>query len=152
VDLRQDYGGDAIPMLAAVEPLLGCSRPLGYRDRSLGTTWFVVHGGNVAYRGGGADASRPVAVYGAPPPAIPDRPPLPAGPSTGSSGEAALIALRCNPGARFIGEPTAGLTGSPSTFTLSDGAWLRLTTSVAVDPAGNVYGGPVQPDELVSSG
>jgi C-terminal processing protease CtpA/Prc len=152
VDLRADYGGDAIPMLAAVEPLLGSSRPLGYRDAALGTTWFRIRGGTVAIEGAGSGSPTTVAAYGTPPPPIPGRTALLAGGSTASSGEAALIALRCHPGARIIGEPTAGLTGSPSQFTLSDGAWPRLTTSVAVDRSGHVYGGSVQPDVLVSSG
>jgi hypothetical protein len=152
VDLREDYGGDAIPMLAAVEPFLSSSVPLGYRDAGHGTTWFLVRGGKVGYRGGGDGTSRIVAAYGTAPPPIRGRLAILAGQSTASSGEAALIALRSHPGARIIGGPTAGATGSPSTFTLSDGAWLQLTTSVAVDSAGRVYGGSVTPDVRVSSG
>ncbi|HEY7281828.1 MAG TPA: S41 family peptidase [Actinomycetota bacterium] len=151
VDLREDYGGDALPMLAAVEPMLGSPLPLGYRDAVHGTTWFLVRGGNVGYRGGGDGSSRVVAAYGTPPAPIHGRLALLAGQSTASSGEAALIALQSHPGARFIGSPTAGATGSPSTYTLSDGAWLQVTTSVAVDGSGHVYGGSVMPDVLVSS-
>jgi C-terminal processing protease CtpA/Prc len=150
VDLREDDGGDALPMLAAVEPLLGSSSPVGYRDAVHGTTWFVVRGGSVGYRGGGDGSFKVVAAYGTPPPSIPGGLALLAGQSTASSGEATLIALRCRPGARIVGEPTAGATGSPSTFTLSDGAWLQLTTSAAVDCAGHVYGGTVSPDVPVS--
>ncbi|HXJ64263.1 MAG TPA: S41 family peptidase [Actinomycetota bacterium] len=151
IDLREDYGGDAIPMLAAVEPFLDCSRFLGFRDAAQGTTWFHVREGSVGVRGP-RGTSTTLGAYGTPPPPIPGRLALLAGASTASSGEATLIALRCHQGASFMGEPTAGLTGSPSTFTLSDGAWLRLTTSVAVDGAGTVYGGTVEPDIPVEWG
>jgi carboxyl-terminal processing protease len=151
VDLREDYGGDVYPMLAAVEPLLGCSRPLGYRDAVHGITWYFVRGGTVGVQGGAARSPEIVARYGVPPPPVPGRLALLAGQSTASSGEGALIALRCHPGARVIGSPTAGATGAPSTFTLSDGAWLQLTTNVLVDSSGHPYGSSVTPDILVDS-
>ena len=65
-----------------------------------------------------------------------------------SSGEATLIAFRLRPNTRSFGEATCGLSTSNSSFTLSDGATLNLTTAVMADRAKNRFGDRIAPDEV----
>jgi len=74
------------------------------------------------------------------------------GPYTVSAGEMLALAFKGMPNAVTFGHETNGLTTSLSHFYLSDGSLIFITDSVFVDPTGQVYGGPVQPDIVVESG
>jgi hypothetical protein len=74
------------------------------------------------------------------------------GPETFSAGEWLLVALSSRPSAQVFGTPTGGGPGSPERFELPDGALLLVTTAVAIDGAGVVHAGPIEPDVLVPPG
>ena len=59
--------------------------------------------------------------------------------------------LRGRPQARSFGQPTAGVSTAASTFPLSDGATILLTTSTMSDRTGKRYGARVEPDELIAA-
>ena len=63
------------------------------------------------------------------------------------SGEATTIAFKKRPKTRSFGLATCGLSTANSTYRLSDGATLFLTTAVMADRERTRYGNPVPPDE-----
>jgi C-terminal processing protease CtpA/Prc len=71
------------------------------------------------------------------------------GPHTASSGEIVAIAFRGRPHVRSFGQPTAGLTTANQGFKLSDGSSIALAVSLDADRTGRVYGGKLDPDEIV---
>jgi hypothetical protein len=73
------------------------------------------------------------------------------GPSTGSAGEAVLIAFKGRPDTRVFGRSTAGFATGNDGFTFSDGALLLLTMANDVDRTGVVYrNAPIPPDQAVA--
>jgi C-terminal processing protease CtpA/Prc len=70
---------------------------------------------------------------------------------TASSGEATAISFRGRANTRSFGSPTGGRSTANSTFTLSDGVRLLLTTATMVDRAGTRYGSKVVPDEPITA-
>lgn len=128
VDLRQDGGGNAFPMIAAVSPLLTQGRLVSFIDRAAHATWITLDGSTVSYQkhlpdGGvqltvnvpaSSSLDQPVAVL--------------QGPLTASSGEATLLAFVGQKNVRTFGETTAGLASGNVGKTMSDGATLILTT------------------------
>lgn len=136
IDLRTNSGGNMYPMLNGLEPFLGV-QTLGF---------FVKPSAKVAWP---SPHSLPVA----PPPQLM---PLASawvavitGPRTASSGEIVAIAFRGRSHTRSFGQPTAGLTTGNAIFKLSDGSSIALTVSVDADRTGRVYGGKLDPDEVL---
>jgi carboxyl-terminal processing protease len=68
---------------------------------------------------------------------------------TGSAGEIAMIAFIGRPSSRSFGIPTVGVTSANVGITLPDGSFIMVTHSYDLDRAGNVYDGPLKPDENV---
>jgi C-terminal processing protease CtpA/Prc len=147
VDLRTNTGGNALAMLAAVGPLFG-EAPAGlfvYPDGAT-RTW--------AYRAGQVliDEETAAAVTG------PDyrlrQPESPVavltGQATVSAGELIVVAFRQQPNTRSFGQATGGLTTAVDFFELSDGAMLLLAVATFADRIGQVYDGPIAPDETVA--
>ncbi|MEO9089849.1 MAG: S41 family peptidase [Rhodanobacter sp.] len=136
VDLRRDTGGNMLPMLAGLRPLLG--------DESLGG--FRPANGNVTSFG----ASN---VLDKTPPRGPELEHAPVavllGPHTASSGEVVAVAFRGRANTRSFGQPTAGLSTGNAGFALPDGSIIFLTTAVDVDRNGHAYGGKIMPDQIV---
>jgi len=134
VDLRGNGGGNMWPMMQGVMPILG-DATAGYFRHPEGerVPWEVP-----ALTGQPYDlrvVAPPVAVlYDG---------------GTASSGEAVAVAFRGRPRTRSFGEPTAGLSTSNASIPLSDGAVMILTTSTFEDRTGVLYGGPIQPDQVV---
>ncbi|MFZ0322859.1 MAG: S41 family peptidase [Actinomycetes bacterium] len=143
VDLTDNPGGNMLPMLAGLAPLLGVGVIGGFEyadgsrtdwclDRT-GSLWLdddqVIVGGVEDHLG---HAGSPVAVI--------------TGPVTASSGEAVAVAFRGRPRTRSFGLPTRGLSTSNEMFELDDGACLAITTARFVDRTGTVYGGVLTPD------
>src|SRR6185436_19867905 len=145
VDLRQNTGGNLWPMIAGLGPLLGEGElaasvyPDGrrvtvwHRDGQAGFGDFTQLRVRAPYR---VDGGVPAAVL--------------LGPSTASSAEVLAVAFRGRAATRSFGAPTRGLTAGNRIFTLADGASLVLTVAATTDGLGNVYAGPIEPDELVA--
>lgn len=138
VDLRRDTGGNMLPMLAGLRPLLG-DQPLGsFRDANGKLSPFgAVNPLDKALPRGPALENTTVAVL--------------LGPHTGSSGEVVAVAFRGRPNTRSFGQATAGLSTGNTGFSLPDGSEIFLTTSVDVDRTGQAYGGRLQPDQPVAA-
>lgn len=144
VDLRENTGGNMWPMLAGLGPLLGAENVGSFVDADQEhEVW--------RYADGGAYLDLLALVHVADP--IESLGPLPVavliGSRTASSGEAIAVAFRGRPETRFFGQPTSGQTSVPETFTLSDGAILRVSTARFADRANVIYpaNSPLQPDE-----
>jgi carboxyl-terminal processing protease len=68
----------------------------------------------------------------------------------GSAGEAVAVAFKQRANTRFFGTATCGASTANVDFRLSDGALLYLTVSVMADRTRQLYGGPLQPDEVIT--
>jgi C-terminal processing protease CtpA/Prc len=146
VDLRYNSGGNMWPMLAGIGPLLGAQRvgsfvaeghePVAweYKDGEVGTPGSV-----------SVTIQKPLAIRN------PDaRVAVLVGTYCTSSGEAIAVALRGRANSRFFGKPTGGATTSTQTVWMGDGAMLFITNAVYADRTGKVYGGKLEPDEVIA--
>ena len=70
---------------------------------------------------------------------------------TASSGEAIVVAFRGRPNSRSFGVATAGASTANQTYPLGDGAFLFLTVADFADRKGVLYGGPIEPDQVVGA-
>lgn len=143
VDLRDNDGGDMWPMLAGIGPILGegVAGSMKYPDGTDQVWW---------YRAGGSGwADEPyVQMKGEPytlhvsnvPVAV-----LVSG-TTASSGEIMMVSFVGRPHSRSFGKASAGLSTGNSSYHLSDGALMLLTTSIYADRTGRMYGKSIQPD------
>jgi carboxyl-terminal processing protease len=148
VDLRRNTGGSLPPMLAAVGPVLGDGRAVGYRGRDDTTAWFGYQDGAVTFDGlpdRSLAPDRPARLRRPPPVAVLTSR------LTGSAGEGVVMAFRGRPGARSFGEPTAGVPTGNRQHRLSDGAELYLTEGIGVDRTGRGYQTRIRPDQPVAS-
>lgn len=151
LDLRNNRGGNCWPMLAGIGPLLGegvCGYFVDPYQKGSSVAW--------SYRSGQAlEGSSINTKVSSTPYQLRQSMPLVAvltGPNTASSGEVVTVAFRKRPKTRSFGEATAGLSTSNQEFRLRDGAMLVLTTSIYADREGEVYGGKIQPDEVIGAG
>lgn len=147
VDLRQNSGGNLWPMVTGLGPLLGDGelaasvypdgRRVGiwYRDGQAGFGDYVQLRVPVPYR---SAAAKPVAVL--------------LGPATASSAEVLAVGFRGRPATRSFGAATRGVSAGNRTFALADGASLLLTVAATSDRDGQVFAGPVPPDEPIGRG
>jgi carboxyl-terminal processing protease len=147
VDLRENTGGNMYPMLAGLGPILGEGVAGQFLDPAGHTTQWSYQAGQ-AFSAGEAVTS----VIG---PAYHlefENPPVSVltGPNTASSGEAMVISFRGRPNTRSFGLSTTGLSTANAGYPMSDGAMIFVTTSVMADRTGEVYGGYINPDEVVS--
>ncbi|KKO44922.1 hypothetical protein WG68_13555 [Arsukibacterium ikkense] len=145
VDLRHNRGGNMWPMIAGLGPLLG-NGIAGYfiNPDEVQTSW--------GYEDGVAFISSPIVTvqpyYELLVPA--QKIAVLSSRQVASSGEAALIALKGLAHSRVFGSDSCGLSTSNSSFQLSDGAQLLLTTATMADRHLNAYGGQVAVDEHVA--
>lgn len=148
VDLRRNTGGSLPPMLAAVGPILGDGRAVGFRSRGGATTWFGYRDGAVSVDGrqGSPALSRPARTPRPRPPVA-----VLTGRLTASAGEGVAVAFRGRPAARSFGEPTAGVPTGNAQQRLPDGAELYLTTGIGVDRTGRTYETHIRPDQPVAT-
>lgn len=140
VDLRGNTGGDMGPMVGGLSPLLPDGTALTFQGRKQDTA-VTITGNSV--RGGGTptDVSEytsqkfhvPVAV-------LVDE-------STGSSGEATMLAFHGLENSRSFGRPTAGYASANISVDYPDGAQVLLTISRDKARTGEVFAeDPIQPD------
>jgi C-terminal processing protease CtpA/Prc len=146
VDLRGNGGGNMWPMVAGLGPVLG-DGILGYFFTPTGveTRWEYHDGASWI---GSTVAQRVDAPYRL-------RRALPrvaviVDNLVASSGEATYVAFRQRADTRSFGVATCGLSTSNSTFTLTDGATLTLTTAVMADRTRQAYGDRIAPDEVIT--
>ena len=133
VDLRGHAGGNMWPGLRGLAPLLGRGSPGAFVTASGRQPWPATPS---ATRGALWSADAPMAVL--------------LGPRTASSGEMIAISLVGRPATRSFGQPTAGLSTANSSYPLSDGALLAVTSSYVEDRLGHRYDGRMIPDETVA--
>jgi C-terminal processing protease CtpA/Prc len=153
VDLRQDVGGNMWPMIAGIGPVLGEGDLGSFVDPDSARSMWFYSDGAAGLRSSSGQASVLVSVSDGPYTLAASEPPPVAvlyGSYTASSGEAVAIAFRGRPLTRSFGQPTAGLSTANATYPLSDGALLVLTVATDVDRTGQLYGGQLEPDQVVS--
>jgi carboxyl-terminal processing protease len=146
VDLRNNGGGNAFLMLAGLQPLLGVGVVSRFAGRDGTVTGINLDADGVP---SGVDALPrdwsepfPAAATDAPVAVLINS-------SSASAAEAVLIAFSGRAGTRSFGTQTSGVPTANDILPLADGSALVLTVSVGLDRAGNLYEGPIQPDEVV---
>ena len=148
LDIRENNGGNCWPMLAGLGPLLG-EGVCGYfiKNDHTRNSWFYQNGKS------GIDSVAIVSVSKKPYTLINNLNPIAVltGNHTASSGEVVATAFRKKNNLRSFGESTRGLSTGNSSYKLSDGSMLILTTSIYADKQGNVLGGKIEPDEIIKS-
>jgi carboxyl-terminal processing protease len=146
VDLRGNGGGNMWPMIAGIGPILGAGIAGYFTDPDAAIAWWGYNGTASQINGTVAQiASAPYTLLSANPKVavlIDQR--------VASSGEAVAVAFKQRPNTRFFGTATCGLSTANQGFPMSDGALLNLTVSTMADRTSQVYGGPLQPDEVIT--
>ena len=148
VDLRRNSGGNVLPMLAGIGPLLGDS-PLGGVGAGAITRRIVyIPATRMATLPGYGSHRSPMAVELR----DPDAPvAVLLGPATASAGEWIAIMFRGRPATRSFGEPTSGLPTDRTFVGLGSDAGMWVTTGTMFDRAGRGYDEPLEPDERVAT-
>jgi hypothetical protein len=147
VDLRHNSGGNYLPMIAGVGPVLG-EGLAGYFRYASGTLspWGYVEGalwtGTTSSRDVFVKAPYRLATSARRVAVLTDS-------MTNSAGEATAVAFRGRPDTRTFGGETCGHSSGIIGITLSDGGTLGLLQVVDADRLGRVYGGKLQPDETI---
>jgi hypothetical protein len=131
-------------MLAAVAPLVGNRRAVGYRDRIGTTQYWSCANGNVLY-------DDVLALESPMPMCVDASVAVLTGPSTGSSGEGITLTFRGAPKSRSFGAPTAGVPTGNRTFPLPDGSMLVLMGAIGVDVAGDAHLEPIRPEVVTET-
>lgn len=144
LDLRENYGGNMYPMLAAIAALLDVDQPVGFIDRNgVETPVEVTVDGVSSGDDPGLEISLDsIRAIGAGPLAVltSDR--------TASSGEVVAIALTGRPGTRSFGETTNGFTTGNEVYQLLDGSSLLLTEAWAANRDGTIFPDGITPDTI----
>jgi carboxyl-terminal processing protease len=143
VDLRGNFGGDMVPMLVAIGPILG-EGILGYffyPDSSF-YTWNYKNGYLYDENGIWWEQSTNSYHLKSPNPYVA----ILTDNVTASSGEAVAIAFKGRNKTKSFGIPTFGVSTSNRSYTLSDGSRINLTVSVFADRNKIRYGSSVYPD------
>ncbi len=140
VDLRENVGGNATAMLAAIGPLLDqkvCGR---YIRRKETVDWTYDNGrANIDTTTIKVDKPYKVKQTGLPLAILVSQ-------QTYGAGELAFLALKSRNNIRSFGEPTAGVTVNEKRITLSDGAMLFFTAGIMGDTKGQKYHGKIHAD------
>ena len=146
IDLRENTGGSAGPMLAGLGPILGEGEIGAGIDADGEKSIWVYRDGQVLV-GDDVDAHIDGPAYqlkaSSPPVAVLT------GMKTASAGEAIVVAFRGRPNTRSFGLSTYGVPTGNAVFQLSDGAWIALTNVFFADRTGQIYDGRIEPDERV---
>lgn len=149
IDLRRSRGGDLWTYFAALSPILedGDLGGFVYVDGSRemwslreGKVFWADEERDESYvRGRRHELERP-----SPPVA------LLIGPLTEAAGELVVVGFQGWGTVRTFGEPTLGAPHLTLHTPLSDGARLFVSGAWGMDRQGNVYNGPITPDEMVA--
>jgi len=147
VDLRNNFGGNMWPMLAAAGPFLS-NGVQGYfiTPDNKTTRWEYKDGKALSDTIMLAQNHHVISLHIKNPKiaVLIDN-------KTASSGEAMAVVFKGLPNVRFFGEKTYGVSTGCDSFTLSDGSRINLATSVFADRNKNKYGESIAPDLACSS-
>jgi carboxyl-terminal processing protease len=141
VDLRDNFGGNMWPMMAALGPILDTGIQGYFLDADGNfVKWHYERG--KAYSGTTvlAENNNFSPAYGK------NRIALLINNKTASSGEAMAVLFKGYDSAKLFGQPTFGVSTGCESFTLSDGSRINLATSIFVDRQRKKYGTAVMPD------
>jgi carboxyl-terminal processing protease len=145
VDLRQNTGGNMLPMITGLSPILGDGALVYFVDPTGAKVVWELRDGVAFINGNVVDQNQ--ATY-----RIQNEAPRVAvltDALTASAGEAVAIAFKGRSGTRSFGTPTCGASTANQAFPLSNGDMLILTGAVMADRTEKPYGGPVVPDEVI---
>jgi len=148
VDLRRNMGGNYMPMVVGVTPLLGEGPILSWISPNGDRRIVALREGRVFDNGqdvSGALVQGSVHELSRPTPPVA----VLIGPQTASSGEATTLAFVGRPDTRLFGEITGGYTTANSGYLLFDGSIVLLAQAAMADRHGNTAIGGIEPDEIV---
>jgi carboxyl-terminal processing protease len=146
VDLRTNTGGDYVPMVTGLGPILGDGLDGYFIDADGGATSW-------AYNQGVMTQNTAVVMTLAQPYALTTPNPRVAVLTdnlTTSSGEATLVSFLGRPNTRTFGNATCGLSSANTGYRLADGSTIILTVGIDADRTQRLYGGPIVPDVVVN--
>jgi C-terminal processing protease CtpA/Prc len=149
IDLRRNVGGDIWYYIAAIGPILGEGQLGGFVYLDGTQELWKYQDGKVLWNEQERDESlvegtiyslkRPMPLVA-----------LLIGPATMAAGELAVVTFQGRPNVRTFGEPTGGSPFLVFHTDLSDGSFLGVSAADAMDRTGQIYDGPITPDEVVS--
>ncbi|MEO0873293.1 MAG: S41 family peptidase [Bacteroidota bacterium] len=148
VDLRGNLGGNMWPMIAGIGPVLGEGIAGYFIDPDNNeNSWGFANGASVS--NGQFIITQINNSYSliAPNPKVA----VLLNDGIASSGEVVAISFIGRDNTRSFGSGTCGLSTGNTTFPLSDGSNLFLTTVYLADRDKNAYGGVVEPDVLIEN-
>lgn len=150
IDLRGNYGGSHLPMLAAIAPLLGEGSIFSERNREGEIVYSHIASGEFIQE----KNNKPIYWFPSGLPAAYPRCRLPVAvlidSITASGGEITALALRQCPNARFFGEATTGYPTLSKVFLMPDKAILYLVNRVIIDQSGRERVGKIEPDVYIT--
>jgi carboxyl-terminal processing protease len=149
IDVRRIGGGNLWSYLAAIGPILGEGDVGGFVYSDDTHESWSYRDGKVFWAEAERDESLVQSgIY------KPKRSMLPValltGPATIAAGELVIVAFEGREKTRTFGEPTRGLPTLSMHTPLSDGAQIFVSGAFGTDRNGNVYNGPIPPDEHVN--
>lgn len=147
IDLRKNEGGNGIIMMAGIGPLLG-NGLFGYfknvDGELIAQSYYrgvIRYNKRVVFK-----LKHPIDTITYPNIA------LIIGPNTASAAEWMAISFKGKPNNLLIGEPTMGVSTSPTSYILKDGAIFSLATTLELDRNRKPYGKKIYPDILITDG
>lgn len=151
VDLRDNWGGSAFPMLGAVSPLFDTSEVAGFVDRDGNHGAITVTTQRATSDDGyellfGSDARIDKSVFAGKPIAVLQDF------YTASAAEMVLTAFTGQSNVMTFGEKSNGLATGVEGFMLADGSEILLTTTRYTDRTGAVMPEPIQPNVSMLTG
>jgi C-terminal processing protease CtpA/Prc len=148
IDIRRNGGGNLWSYLAAIGPILGEGDVGGFLYAGDTHEVWSYRDGKVFWAGDERDESLVQSGTNKP-----KRSMVPVAlltsPATIAAGELILVAFEGRQKIRTFGEPTRGLPTLSMHTPLSDGAHIFVSGAFGTDRHGNVYKGPIHPDENV---
>ena len=141
IDLRDNFGGNMWPMMAAVGSVLYTGTQGYFFDAdNKATEWHYENGRVYADNAMRAENKNIVSLYGK------DKIAVLVNGQTASSGEAMAVLFKGYSTVSLFGTPTFGVSTGCEPFIFSDGSRINLATSVFTDRNKEKYGGAIMPD------
>jgi carboxyl-terminal processing protease len=149
IDLRLNSSGDIWSYIAAIGPILGEGQVGGFSYIDGTRELWTYKSGKVFW----ADHEREESdvegtIYQLTHPMPPVA--LLTSHATLAAGELAVVTFKGRPQVRVFGEPTGGSPFLVLHTWLSDGSFLGVSAAKAMDRTGQIYDGPIVPDEVMS--
>lgn len=148
IDLRRTTGGDIWSYIAAIGPILGEGKVGGFAYLDGTREPWNYEGGKVFWGNDERDESLVEgSIYKMKHPMPPVA--LLTSQATMAAGELAVVTFQGRPNVRTFGESTGGSPFLVFWTGLSDGAWVGVSAAFAMDRMGQIYDGPIMPDEVM---